>query len=159
MTGRDMRYTGLAALLALVPLMAAAQTYKWFDENGHTQFSDRPPPPGVKFERIDVKPPQPTPAAAPAAKPGQESSIAVQEREFRKRRLLAEEKEKEEEKKKIEAEARRHECEQAEQRVRDLAEPVAIYSMNKSGGRDYMSDETRASETAKAQQKVKEVCS
>lgn len=152
-----MRYTGFAAVLAFVPLMAVAQTYKWLDENGHAQFSDRPPPPGVKFELINVKPSQTTPL--PAAKSNQESSTAVQEREFRKRRLLAEEKEKEEEKKKKELEVRQQECEQAEQKVRELEEQVPIYTINKSGGRDYMSDQERASESAKAKQRVKEVCS
>ncbi len=95
----------LLALSLLIASTALAQTYKWLDENGHAQFSDRPPPPGVKFEILNAKgaPPATAPATGPAAKPVQRSSLQEQEIEFRKRRVLAAEKEKEEEKSKAEA--------------------------------------------------------
>ena len=97
-SGGQVRYSGLALLLfALACLPAAAQMYKWVDENGRTQFSDRPPPPGVKFVTINSTP---ATAAPPAATKPPRSTVSNQEIEFRKRQVLAAEREKEEERKK-----------------------------------------------------------
>jgi hypothetical protein len=149
----------LTLLLLLASPAALAQTYKWLDENGHAQFSDRPPPPGVKFEILNSKgsPPAAT-APAAGAKPAQHSSFQEQEIEFRKRRVLAAEKEKEEEKTKEEARQRLADCERWEQKVRDYQDPAPIFSVNKTGGRDYVSDADRAKDLASAQTMAKDLC-
>ena len=65
----------LLIVLALAAPLAAAQTYKWVDENGVTNYSNRPPPAsGAKFvvrnveDRLSVVPSEPAGAnlAAPA---------------------------------------------------------------------------------------------
>jgi glutaredoxin len=45
-----------AVLLACLPLLAAAQVYKWTDEKGRTQYGDKPPEEaGARELKIDVK--------------------------------------------------------------------------------------------------------
>jgi hypothetical protein len=51
----------LAALLTLLPALAAAdQVYKWTDEQGHVHFSQTPPP-STKAQQITVYVPPPDP--------------------------------------------------------------------------------------------------
>ena len=51
-----MRHRLLAALFACVPLLAAAQVYKWVDENGKTQYGDKPPDEAKAQQlKLDVK--------------------------------------------------------------------------------------------------------
>lgn len=57
--------TALAALAASGA--AFAQAYRWVDENGRVQYSDKPPPEKAKEERV-IKAPPPAPAP-PRASP------------------------------------------------------------------------------------------
>lgn len=53
----------VATLLCTSPLPAAAgQVYRWVDENGQVQFTERAPPPGVEAQAVPVRPTGPTPA-------------------------------------------------------------------------------------------------
>ena len=45
--------------MMLVPAVDAARIYKWTDADGNTVYSQTPPPPGVKAERIAGAPPPP----------------------------------------------------------------------------------------------------
>jgi hypothetical protein len=50
-----------AALLALIPALAAAdQVYKWTDDQGHVHFSQTPPP-STKAQQVTVNVPPPDP--------------------------------------------------------------------------------------------------
>ena len=139
-------------LLALIPLIAQAQLYKWVDENGHTQFADRPPPEGVKYETIKLPPPAPEPAPVDARKPSQ------QEIEFRRRRVQAAEKQRDEEKKQQELEALAERCTYWQGRLTWLSGGGAVYETNKDGVRDYMNDETREAEKDKSRQGIEQSC-
>lgn len=56
----------LAALLATVA--AAGEVYRWTDDQGRTQISDRPPPPGTRgATRQELRPESPTPEERRAA--------------------------------------------------------------------------------------------
>jgi hypothetical protein len=144
---------GIATLLlTIVPLFAYAQMYKWVDENGRTQFSDQPPPAGVKFTVINAPPPEPN---KPVATP---KSVTQQEIEFRRRRVKEAEEEKKEQEKKKKAELLAEECERAQQRLRDLNDPNPMYSIKKDGGRDYMTDETREAKKEQARQDIERTC-
>jgi hypothetical protein len=147
-----MRNGILILVLTLFPLVAFAQMYKWVDENGRTQFSDRPPPPGVKYTVINAPVPEPN---KPVATP---KSITQQEIEFRRRRVKEAEEEKKEQENKKKAELLAEECDRAQQRLRNLNDPAPIFSVNKDGGRDYMSAETREAEKQKAKQDVERTC-
>jgi hypothetical protein len=139
-------------LLALVPLLAQAQMYKWVDENGHTQFADRPPPEGVKFEII--KPPPGAPKATSEAP----SSVSQQEIEFRRRRVLEAEKQRDEEKKLQEARAVAERCTYWQGRLTWLSGGGPVYETSKDGARDYLNDETREVEKDKAKQGIEQTC-
>jgi hypothetical protein len=45
----------LLLCLALLPLMASAEIYKWKDKDGVTRYSDVPPPSNIKQESIHGK--------------------------------------------------------------------------------------------------------
>lgn len=49
-----MRTVLLLCLASLCLPAAAAELYKWTDEKGRVQYSDRPPPQGVQAERWDL---------------------------------------------------------------------------------------------------------
>src|ERR1700734_4144018 len=115
-----MRYLA-AVLLALMPLVVQGQMYKWVDENGRTQFSDRPPPEGVKYTVIK-------PSAAESAKPVITPKPAnEQEIEFRRRRVLAAEKQRDEEKKQQAAQAVAERCTYWQGRLTWLTGGGAVY--------------------------------
>ncbi|MBD3645601.1 MAG: DUF4124 domain-containing protein [Alcanivorax sp.] len=46
---------GLIALLALLPLLASAEVYRWQDAEGNWHFGDQPPQ--EQHEKIDIKAP------------------------------------------------------------------------------------------------------
>src|SRR5580692_9821226 len=117
----------VSIMLALVPLLAEAQVYKWVDENGHTQFADRPPPEGVKYTVISPPPPE---SVKPAATP---KPVSRQEIEFRRRRVLAAEKQKDEEKKQQAAQAAAERCIDWQGRLTWLSGGGPVYETNKDG--------------------------
>jgi hypothetical protein len=147
----------LALLLALAPALAHAQTYKWVDENGHTQYSDLPPPAGVKSEQL-IKGKQ-SPAAAAAPKAGQPAPTAAsRELDFKKRQLTAEEKAKEDEKKAKDQQIKAENCDIARSRLKQLEDGGRILKYDKVGERQYMSDEEIEKEKAPAKAKADETC-
>lgn len=152
----------LLLLLALAPLLALAQMYKWVDENGRTQYSDRPPPAGVKSEQITkgragpTPPPAPAPAAAKGGPPP--NSAAARELEFRKRQLSAEEQQKEDEKKAKDKQAKQENCDIARARLKSLEDGGRILKYDKLGERQYMSDEEIEKEKAPARARVEQSC-
>jgi hypothetical protein len=152
----EVRYSGLALLLfALASQPANAQMYKWVDENGRTQFSDRPPPPGVKFVTTNS-----TPATAPppAAAKNQGSTVSNQEIEFRKRHVLAAEREKEEERKNKSAQVMRQNCDIAQQRLRDQEQKTVRYRTNANNEREYLTDDEREAEKNETRKRIAENC-
>jgi hypothetical protein len=148
-----LRRPTLALLLALAPALASAQTYKWIDENGHTQYSDQPPPAGVKAEKIGGSKAPPPPPAAKAPQ-----SAAARDLEFKKRQLAAEEKQKDDEKDKKDKQNKAELCDIAKARLKTLQDGGRILKYDKAGERDYMSDEDIEKEKVPAQAKVDELC-
>jgi hypothetical protein len=149
----------LTLLLAFTALLAQAQMYKWVDENGHAQYSDRPPPPGAKSEQV-TKSSSRTPAAtspAPAAA-GKSTGAAAQELEFRKRQLANQEKGKDDEKKAADAKSKQENCDNAQARVRSLADGGRILKPSATGEREYMGSEEIEAEKPIAQKRVDEAC-
>ena len=54
------------AAAAAVSGLAQAQQYRWVDQNGKTQFSDTPPPPGAKdVRKTNVTSAKPAPVQQP----------------------------------------------------------------------------------------------
>ena len=95
----------LACLLAALP--AAAQLYRWVDEKGRVQYSDKPPP-GAKARAVEGTAP-PEPPKTPAVKPDSKGKIPAPYRGVRSQgdpAAEAREKKKAAEKKAREAQAR-----------------------------------------------------
>jgi hypothetical protein len=159
-----MHRIGLTLMLVLLPLLAQAQMYKWLDENGHAQFSDRPPPPGVKAEivgkggRTQTPAPAPAPATPAAAGAPPANSTAARELEFRKRQLSAEEKQKDEEKKQKDAQIKQENCDIAQSRLKTLEDGGRILKPNASGEREYMGSDEIEAEKIPARKRVEEAC-
>jgi hypothetical protein len=151
----------LTLLLAFTALLAQAQMYKWVDENGRTQYSDRPPPPGTKSDQV-TKSSSRTPAAtapAPAAAgKGAPTGAAAQELEFRKRQMATQDKAKDDEKKAADAKSKQENCDLAQARVRTLTDGGRILKPSASGEREYMGTEEIEAEKPIAQKKADEAC-
>jgi hypothetical protein len=156
-----MRRIGLALALVLLPLLAQAQMYKWVDENGHTQYSDRPPPAGVKSEQITKGRAAAAPGtapAAPAATGTPAKSNAGSELEFRKRQLSREEAQKDEEKKQKEQQAKQENCDIAQARLKSLEDGGRLIKPSTTGEREYMSNEEIEAEKIPARKKAEDAC-
>jgi hypothetical protein len=165
--GAFTRRMALALVLALLPVLAQAQLYKWVDENGHTQYSDRPPPAGIKGELVtkgrvsSAAQPAAAPAgpAAPGAnKAGAAANPAARELEFRKRQISAEEAQKDEEKKAKEQQAKQENCDIARARLKSLEDGGRILKYDKVGERQFLSDEEIEKEKGPARQRVEQSC-
>jgi hypothetical protein len=156
----------LTLMLAFAPMLAQAQMYKWVDENGHVQYSDRPPPPGAKSDQVTKSSsrtptaPAPATATAPATagKSPAPTGAAAQELEFRKRQLAAQDKAKDDEKKAADAKAKEENCENAKARVKTLEDGGRIQKPSAAGDREYMGTDEIEAEKPIARKKADDAC-
>ena len=133
--------------------LAAAQQYKWVDQNGKVQYGDVPPP-GVKAQRL--KPPPGGAAPAPAAKKG-ETALSP-EAAYRKRQEDAQKEREKDAQAGQETAAKRENCTRAQESLRTLESGQRIARTDAKGERYYLEDAQIAQETARARQLVKESC-
>jgi hypothetical protein len=155
----------LAALVLLIGFAAqmpsgAQQLYRWVDENGRVQYSDRPPPPGASSQtQIKKKPRSSSQAAAsrdqqaPAPK-----SYAEQEAEFRKRQVEKAEQEAKEKQEKQAAAERKRQCDEARNYLGGLKAGAQFVKYNAAGEREYLDDKARAEEIKRAEKTVAAAC-
>ena len=134
--------------------LAAAQQYKWVDQNGKVQYGDVPPP-GVKAQRL--KPPPGGSAPAPAAKKAEKALSP--EAAYRKRQEDAQKEREKDAQSEQEASAKRENCVRAQESLRTLESGQRIARTDSKGERYYLEDAQIAQETARARQIVKESCS
>lgn len=138
---------------------AAAQQYKWVDQNGRVQYGDVPPP-GVKAQRL--KPPAggSAPAPAAAAKKGDKGEKALSpEAAFRKRQEDAEKERQKEAQSEQEASAKRENCARAQESLRTLESGQRIQRTDAKGERYYLEDAQIAQELTRARQIAQQNCS
>jgi hypothetical protein len=168
----------LTALLVAATSLAApaAAQWAWKDDNGRVVYSDRPPPSGVKSDRIvrqpsntqTVLPSQPsggateTPAhaASDTARPasGAPKTVAEQEMEFRKRQQERADAEKKAQEEQSRASAKAAECERAKGYLRTLEEGIRIARTDASGNREFLDDTQRAAEVERTRKIVESTC-
>ena len=156
------------ALLAAAGL-AQAQ-YVWLDNKGLKQYSDRPPPTTVPYQRI-LKAPGATPATdaapepgpsgadgAPAAAPKAPPTLAERNADFRKRKT----EEAEREQKAAEAARRQadieNRCDSLRKSAQMLASGRRIGTTDKAGEQGYMDDAERALQSKKVQRSLAADC-
>lgn len=142
------------AILAGMTLMIAdisesASLYKWIDEEGVTQYSERPPPAGTKAETLNVNPGK----ADKSAIKQLESRINTVD-ELRDARL-----EEQEAKRQAEEERamKQENCRRSRDRLASFQIPNALIAQP-DGSRIRVDEETRLRELATSQEMIDKYC-
>jgi hypothetical protein len=145
-------WIGLAVLLSSVSVNA--QIYKWVDEHGKTQYSDRPPPPGeAKDEKkINIK----TGASSHSDhESGAAKGLAEQKSEFEKRRQQRME---EEAKQKTSADENKKKCIDAKTQLSMYSDSPRLSVPDGAGGITYVDEETRQKKIDEANKLIALFC-
>ena len=142
----------------LLSSVAAAQQYKWVDQNGKTQYGDTPPP-GVKAQRLKAPSgPAPAPSAAAKSDKGAKTEKPLTpEAAYRKRQDEAQKDAEKQAQADQEAANKRDNCARAQEGLRSL-ESGRVTRTDAKGERYYLDDEQIAKEQARARQIVQQNC-
>ena len=142
----------------LLSSVAAAQQYKWVDQNGKTQYGDTPPP-GVKAQRLKAPSgPAPAPSAAAKSDKGAKTEKPLTpEAAYRKRQEEAQKDAEKQAQADQEAANKRDNCARAQEGLRSL-ESGRVTRTDAKGERYYLDDEQIAKEQARARQIVQQNC-
>ncbi|AKH20942.1 DUF4124 domain-containing protein [Sedimenticola thiotaurini] len=137
--------------------LADGAVYRWVDENGRTQFGDRPPA-GRSAEELQIKS-RPTPGSDGTDAPAN----AEQRRELQQRMLDAyrderEAKQQAREKKAAQEAKRKRACTQAKDQLRSFEAAGALYKLQPDGSRRYLSDQEYQAVLRKTRERVKQYC-
>ena len=161
----------LTAVLGLTLALPASAQWKWRDKNGHTQYSDLPPPPDTAETDILQRPrtgnagARAATMAAPAAPASAASAaplaaVRASDPELEARRKQAEQaiadKQKAEEDKA--AAIRADNCSRAKAQMRTLDSGIRMARVNEKGEREILDDAARAAETKRAQNSIASEC-
>ena len=152
------------ALTLCLALPASAQMYKWVDQNGKVQYSDKPPPSSVKAEKLRI-PGTAAPVtsevkgavAKDAAKAGP-ITLVEQEQAFRKRQQEAAKAEQEAAQQQAQARERAENCKRAKTALAQLQLGGRQMRVDEKGERAYLDEKQIAQETERAQQGVAAAC-
>ena len=146
----------IAMILALTLSGAAtAQTYKWTDSSGRTQYGDTPPGDASNVTRL-----RGATGGAPAAAPGAASKDKpiTPEQAFQKRQQERDQADQKAAQERAQAEQSRVNCEQARASVRQLESGQRVATINAAGERVFLDDSQRADQLARAQRSSAEWC-
>ena len=120
---------------------APGAIYKWVDEKGVTQYSEKPPQ-GKKSAEVPIRS-QPAPAT-PQGAPSTAKTWQEQEADFQRRRVEQEESRmKKEALDQSSAAERRQTCMQARHDLHILDQERPVYTVNEKGERVYVEDKDR----------------
>lgn len=148
----------LAFTFAVIAGAAHAAIYKWVDENGVTQYSEKPPS-GKKTEQLPI---QTKPAAPPAqASQGASGLNAWQEKEadFQRRRAEQEiQRKKQDALDQATAAERSRNCIGARETLHALDQQRRIYRLNEKGERVYIDDQEREQTREQMRQIIEQNC-
>lgn len=151
----------MVLLLALLPMSANAEIYKWKDANGVIRYSDVPPPSNVPHESLGsskkVVAPPPAPSSAETAAP-KKSPAPGREDDAVKRREDAEAAKNKEQAKEAELKLKQQNCATAKASLQNYQQGGRIYKINENGEREYLDDAALAKNLAQAQKDVDEYC-
>jgi Domain of unknown function (DUF4124) len=154
-------FAALAILLATATV--TAQVFKWIDKDGKVNFSDTPPPAeAVKGEAKKIAVPTAvnspsSPPTKPVALPPAKSPVDPAKDAEKKKTELAEKAKKDDEAEKI-AKQNEERCKEAKRYLSTLESGSPIKQSNDAGQVVFMSDEARASETARAKAAAADSC-
>lgn len=136
-------------LFVLPALSVAATMYKWVDAEGHTHYTQEPPPPGTQGETL--KPP-PTVDSAAAQKEAKDLEKSLGETEDTRT--------KEEKTSKEDADfqaQKKQKCEQANQRLEKAQMPLTNF-VDKDGTQRRATEEERQQQIKDSEAQVKKFC-
>jgi hypothetical protein len=138
-------------LIAFLPFAAAAQMYKWVDENGRTHYSETPPPDGAKVDKVDIKPGPATPAPPIDWK--------QREMEARQQRIQKEQREGFDKAQEQNASSeRKNKCIESQRRLSIFQAGRPVYTMNEKGEKVYLEDKDRQREIDTWRDNVRKYC-
>ena len=141
-------------LLFAFSIVAHGELYKWVDNNGNTQYTDQPPPPGAakSEKRLKIKsaPAQPTSDEINAPE-----SLAEKEYDFKKRLNT---KEQEEAKQQAETKENKEKCIQARSKLKIYQEAPKLIVSDGAGGVIRADDVARQKGIDEAQKEIESYC-
>jgi hypothetical protein len=136
---------------ALLPVVSAAEMYKWVDEKGRTVYSEQPPPDG-KGTKLDIKVSPGAPNAGP-------TDWKQKEMDSRQTRIQKEQTENNQ--KAVEqnaATARRNSCIESQRQLTIAQTPRPVFQVNDKGEKVYLDDKERQREIDGWTANVKKYC-
>lgn len=154
----------ISVLLGATLSLPVAAAWKWRDKNGHTQYSDTPPPPSVAEQDILQRPRgsqrQAAPAVpAPSAASGLAPAKAIEpELEAKRRKQEAEQAAKVKAEEEKIAAARAENCTRAKSQLKALEDGMRIARTNEKGEREILDDTARAAETQRTRAIIASDC-
>jgi hypothetical protein len=145
----------LFLVLALAALPAWAQQYKWIDPDGKVRYGDVPPP-GVNAQRL--RPPSGPAAPAPATGAKKGEKALTPEQAFQKRQQDAAKDADKQAGADAEAQAKRENCQRAQESLRTYESGGRISRTDAKGERYYLDDAQIAQGAAQARQIAQQAC-
>jgi len=137
----------IALFLFAIPGLAAAEVYRWVDQNGRVQFGQTPPTQGT-YDRVAPAPPP----------PGSSPNLDAL-REYTEAADKAREKSRQDAKKTEDQQARAQQrCSQAKQRAAYYESVGNLFSIDEKGQRTYLSSQQVDQRRADARATVQEHC-
>ena len=135
---------------------AAADVYRWVDENGRVHFGDRPPvSEAAETTTIDT---QNSPPPSPDTAPGSSDRSVARQRLLDQYQKEREAKQEAVQRKQAQEQRREQLCLQARTDLENYQTHPVLYEMSSNGERRYLSEEERAQTIAEARQAVEHWC-
>lgn len=160
MTSKRLSLSMLCGLALLASIPVAQAQWKWRDADGRTQYSDRPPPPGVAEKDILSRPSNAARApvaAAPGARPAAAASAPAKPASGVSSRDKIEQERKAQEDKERDA-ANADNCREAKARRELLESGVRIREQNERGEPIPMDEAARAAQMKQVQAVITASC-
>jgi hypothetical protein len=150
----------LLILLALLSANAFAVVNKWVDADGRVNYSDLPPPANVKAKPLhSASDASASASGVPAASaPAAPKTIAERAAELDKAKQAKQEAAAKAAQEQAAADAKKANCDAAQQNLRTLQAGTRIVEIDASGQRSYLDDAQRQQRIAKAQQDIATYC-
>lgn len=148
-----MRIFVFTGLILLFSITVNAQIYKWVDENGKTQYTGVPPPPGVATEgqRLNIRS-----SPISGSNESSKSKNPNEERlEFDKRQ---QQKKEEEMKQQAKAEENKKKCIDAQGQLRIYTDSPRLTMPDGAGGIVFVDDDARQRKIADANKTIATFC-
>ncbi len=148
-----MKWLVLAVGMTCFYATADAQIYKWVDENGKVQYTDQPPPPGIKQpgQRLQVNPTTGTKNNSTSSS----RSVAEDRLEFDQRQQKRKE---EAAKQQAQADENKKKCIDAQGQLRIYTDSPRITVPDGAGGIKFIDDDVRQKKVEEANKAIAKYC-